>query len=58
MNSNEPRRLVLTDLKQGLPGITSAVGSFMIEASVMCLEDQNHKSGVELMVNGDSVISG
>jgi hypothetical protein len=45
--------LSLTDLGQGLPGITPSVGMGLAEAGAICLDDRGHTSGVMLVVTGD-----
>lgn len=46
------RRLVLTNLAEGLPGVTPAFGAVLAEAGAICFESQNHPNGVKLRVNG------
>lgn len=46
-------RLQLDRLGTGvLPGVTAAYGASLAEAAAVCLEDQEHSSGVELKVSG------
>lgn len=45
--------LVLTRLGEGLPAITPSFGATLAEACAVCLEEQGHLQGVELIVNGD-----
>ena len=47
------RTIHLNTLKEGIPGITVAIGAFLAEAAAYCLEIQGHKSGVILHVTGD-----
>lgn len=43
----------LDDLAAGrMPGIEPDVGAYMVQAAVICFEDSNHVSGVELEVEG------
>ena len=44
--------LDLSDLAQGFPGITPAVGEGLAQAGGACLESQDHDEGVELRVRG------
>lgn len=44
--------LLLDTLKEGLPTLTRAWGSFLYEAGYYCLETQGHKSGIKLIVKG------
>ena len=53
MGSHRSRQLVLTKLAEGLPGITPTVGAYLAEAGAIRFEDQNHRKGVELSVDGD-----
>ena len=43
----------LQSLAGGRPGITPAWGEGLVEAAAVCLEDQQHASGIELRVRGD-----
>jgi hypothetical protein len=36
-----------------MPGLTIAAGTLLAEAAEVCLEDQSHTPGVQLMVDGD-----
>jgi hypothetical protein len=45
--------LELEILAAGLPGVTRAVGAFMVEAASVCLDSQGHRAGVFLMVDGN-----
>ena len=47
------RKLELNILQNGLPGISKAMGAFLAEAAMVCLEKNGHRSGVELIVKGD-----
>jgi hypothetical protein len=47
-------KLLLSELSRGLPGITPSFGSTLAEAGAICFEEQNHKNGVELQVEGTS----
>jgi hypothetical protein len=46
------RNLVLSQLKQGLPGVTPALGEAHYEACLVCLHSQNHSSGAAFQVKG------
>lgn len=46
------KRLVLDTLKKGLPNLTAALGAYLVEAALFCLEYQAHKSGIQLEVYG------
>jgi len=41
-----------SSLKQGYPGITSALGETFAEAAAVCLEDQNHIPEAPLVIKG------
>ncbi len=47
------RTLHLDTLKQGLPKISPAFGTFLAEAAAVCLTHMGHQSGVRLSVEGD-----
>jgi len=47
------RKLNLNTLKDGLPGISKAVGAFLAEAAMVCFEANGHNSGVKLKVSGE-----
>lgn len=53
--SDNVRKLILplSDLAKGRDGITAAFGECLSQAASVCLEDQSHKSGVHLNVDGD-----
>lgn len=53
MDSDRTRELRLTKLAEGLPGITPTVGAYLAEAGAIRFEDQNHRKGVGLSVDGD-----
>jgi len=52
MESGRVGQLILTGLAEGLPGVTREWGAALAQAGAVCFEDQNHKNGVELKVNG------
>lgn len=52
MHLDIPGTLTLAELSKGLFGITPAYGQVLAEASAVCFEDQNHRNGVELQVQG------
>lgn len=43
----------LNQLSKGSPGITSAIGESLAQAAAVCLEDQEHSPGTELIIDGD-----
>jgi len=45
-------KLSLSELTKGTFGITPAYGECLSQAASICLEDQEHKSGTDLNVNG------
>lgn len=47
------RNLHLNKLKEGIPGITKAIGAFLAEAAAFCFDAQGHKPGVILKITGD-----
>lgn len=47
------KELHLNRLKEGLPGITAAVGTYLAEAAAYCLDAQGHQSGSVLKVVGN-----
>jgi len=49
----EANAIHLNSLSDGFPGITPKYGSFLSEAAVVCLEDQNHPSGIRMTIDGD-----
>lgn len=53
LNLLSMRKLDLNTLKDGLPGISKAVGAFLAEAAMVCFEHNEHQSGVQLKVSGD-----
>jgi hypothetical protein len=50
-NPDRTRELRLTELREGLPGITPTVGAYLAEAGAIRFEDQNHPEGVKLTVD-------
>src|SRR6185437_93411 len=42
----------LERLREGMPGLTSAAGGLLAEAAAVCLEDQQHLTGISLSVDG------
>lgn len=44
--------LNLSDLADGLPGISSAFGEMLAQAAGVCLQSQGHSAGVPLCVTG------
>ena len=55
IQSVPPRRVILslTELDRGTFGITPAYGECLSQAASICFEDQEHKTGVHLNVDGD-----
>ena len=53
--ADSSRILNLVKLKQGFPGVTSALGEACFEACMICFESQHHSSGVELRLAGSFV---
>lgn len=47
------KEIKLQNLGDGLPYLTPSYGLSLAEAGAVCLENQGHHNGVELMVNGD-----
>jgi hypothetical protein len=54
VSSPEIRTLDLARLKQGFPGVSPVLGAAHLEACLICLEHQKHRSGVLLSVKGDT----
>ncbi len=46
--------LELSKLKAGLPGITPSLGEVLFETCLVCLDNQGHKSGINMQVRGIS----
>lgn len=44
--------LLLADLIAGIPRVSATITSYFAEACIMCLDNQKHKSGVSLVVEG------
>jgi len=53
MIRQEMEILDLERIRDGFPGITPRVGEYQLESCVVCLERQNHQSGVRLKLSGD-----
>lgn len=47
------RQLNLDILKQGLPGFSKTIGAYLAEAALVCLEENQHQSGVLIEITGD-----
>ncbi len=45
--------ITLNDLAGGMPGITSRFGASLAEAATVCFEEQSHRSGVQMKVDGN-----
>lgn len=54
MENNNSFQISLNELAKGLPGINSICGSFLCDASRVCLDNQNHTSGVKILLEGIS----
>jgi hypothetical protein len=52
-NSDLVDKLNLSDLEQGMPGITPRFGACLAEAACFCLENQNHGTGVQMKIDGE-----
>lgn len=50
--TNGRRRITLSSLRDGMPGLTPAWGGVMAEAASVCLESQGHSVRVELSTDG------
>jgi hypothetical protein len=46
------KRLALVSLGTGMPGLTSACGTMLAQSAAVCLEERDHKNGVQLQVEG------
>lgn len=55
MESRGSCELRLAVLVEGMPGVTSVVGTYLAEAGVVAFQEQGHSTGVELKVNGVNV---
>ncbi len=53
MDSDRNHALLLSDLEKGMHGITPEYGASIAQAASVCLEDREHKSGVQLSVDGE-----
>lgn len=51
--TNGRRRITLSSLRDGMPGLTPAWGGVMAEAASVCLESQGHGLWVDLKVEGE-----
>jgi hypothetical protein len=47
-----PRKIHLSALSEGMPGLTGARGTALAQAAAVCLEHQSHKTGVNLRLLG------
>jgi hypothetical protein len=47
-----PRKIHLSALSEGMPGLTRACGTVLAEAAAVCLEDRKHQAGVGLHLTG------
>jgi hypothetical protein len=52
MASTTLRKIHLSALSEGMPGLTSACGTVLAEAAAVCLENRSHKTGVGLHLTG------
>jgi hypothetical protein len=46
------KRINFASLGQGMPGLTPANGTTLAEAAAVCLEDRDHRTGVQLRLAG------
>lgn len=46
------KKLKLDELKNGLPGVSKNIAAFLVEAAVICLDQNGHRSGVEIIITG------
>lgn len=53
MSSVQNYTLDLSRLKRDVPALSEPVGGSLIEACMICLEDQDHKSGTQIEITGD-----
>lgn len=53
MDSKNMDKLDISELKEGFPGLTKALGESFTEAGAVCLEVQDHKCGVIFVSEGD-----
>ncbi len=53
ISNDEIKKLILSELEEGMPGMTPEGGRCLAQAASICLEDQKHTSGVQLSVDGD-----
>lgn len=51
---NSSFQISLNELESGLPGINRICGSFLCDASRMCFDNQNHVSGIKIILEGIS----
>lgn len=51
--TNGRRRIILSSLMDGMPGLTPSWGGVMAEAASVCLESQGHGLWVDLKVEGE-----
>lgn len=52
MESPALRRLILSRLEEGFPGLNKTWGKFLSEASTICFVCSRHPNGIELTVKG------
>lgn len=52
MTARAPQDLILALLQRGLLGVTGEYGAVLAQAAAVCFEAQQHRSGVELTVDG------
>ncbi len=53
-----PKRIAVEELRldelgEGTPGITAEWGGYLAQAAAVCLEEQYHRCGVEMQMDGD-----
>ncbi len=47
-------KLILENIKRGLPGITDSFGGFMSDCAVFCFASEKHESGIFIKVKTDT----
>lgn len=51
-NPSMTNTLNLEDLALGLPGVTPRIGAYYAEAAGVCLQEEEHRPGVSLVIGG------
>jgi len=52
MDSPTDKSIVLASLGEGMPGLTTASGVMLAESAAVCLENREHRTGVQLNLTG------